>query len=188
MRDAELETLREEMERANLPLKSTATNLVFYRGTPQADIFIVGEAPGKTEDEEGKPFLGRAGTILDKALEKAKLQDSIYISNIVCYRPPQNRAPRVKEMEAHGVYLLRQIKIVQPKVVIPLGNTATKYLVSWLKDIKKSEVKPITQLRGKPLETTPILLPTFHPAATLYDNSKRPVFYEDIERAKHLLK
>lgn len=183
----DVDVLFEEMEKVSLPLKDSATNLVSYRGTSKSSIVFIGEAPGKNEDEQGLPFVGRSGSLLDEAISESGLK-SFYITNIVKYRPPKNRNPYVKEMRSHGEWLWKELDILNPKFVVPLGNTATKFLVSSFEEVSLSSVDGISELRGKVITAENFsIFPTFHPAATMYDREKRPVFFEDISRLSDLL-
>jgi DNA polymerase len=143
------------------PLSETRTTVVFGAGSPDADVMFVGEAPGFHEDQQGVPFVGAAGKLLGRLLGEIGLtRDEVYIANVLKCRPPGNRDPRPEEIEECKGYLRRQIELVDPKVVITLGNFATKLLL-------KRDVG-ITKLRG---QTFPWwnrqLVPTFHPAAAL---------------------
>lgn len=183
-KDEQLDALEEEVAQAELPLEADAKNLVFGRGSGDADIFIIGEAPGADEDEQGLPFVGRSGKVLSEALKTAGLNEErdVYIANIVKYRPPNNRDPYVAEVKAHTPWLLKQIAIVSPEVLVPLGNTATKFFLGNTYD-------SLGSVRGKMHEagieqvSVPVF-PTYHPAATLYNRSLRPVFVEDLEELK----
>src|SRR3989344_2923175 len=126
-----LEKLSKEVAQADLPLKETATTLVFGKGNPNTSILFIGEAPGKNEDLQGLPFVGAAGKLLDTMLKTIGLTiDDIYIANILKYRPPNNREPSKEEIIAHTPYLIEQIKIIQPKIIVTLGNYATKFVLS----------------------------------------------------------
>lgn len=144
-------------------LSATRTNVVFGTGDPDADLMLVGEAPGKNEDLEGEPFVGRAGQLLDSLLDEIGLgRDDVYIANVIKCRPPGNRDPLPAEIDACKGYLREQIRLVRPRVVVTLGNFATKLLLN-------TDVG-ITRLRGHRhdqwwLGST--LIPTFHPAAAL---------------------
>lgn len=137
------------------------TNVVFGAGAPDADVLIVGEAPGQQEDQTGIPFIGRSGQLLTRLLGEIELQrDDIYIANVVKCRPPGNRDPRPDEITACKGYLKRQIEIIDPKVVITLGNFSTKLLLQ--------TTTGITRMRGRAYEWWGrFLVPTFHPAAAL---------------------
>jgi DNA polymerase len=137
------------------------TNVVFGAGSPTADVLIVGEAPGQQEDEQGVPFVGRSGQLLHKLLSEIELErDDVYITNVVKCRPPGNRDPRPDEIDACKGYLKRQIEIIDPTVVITLGNFSTKLLLA--------TTTGITRMRGRAYEWWGrFLVPTFHPAAAL---------------------
>lgn len=142
-------------------LSETRTTVVFGAGSPEADVFVVGEAPGQKEDEDGVPFVGRSGQLLDSLLGEIGLsRDDIYISNVVKCRPPRNRDPRTDEIDTCKGYLRRQIELIDPKVVITLGNFSTKLLLR--------TTIGITRMRGVAYEWWGrYLVPTFHPAAAL---------------------
>lgn len=137
------------------------TNVVFGAGSPNADVLIVGEGPGQQEDEQGLPFVGRSGQLLNKLLGEIGLErDDVYIANVVKCRPPGNRDPRPDEIDACKGYLKRQIELIDPKVVITLGNFSTKLLLR--------TTTGITRMRGTAYEWWGrYLVPTFHPAAAL---------------------
>src|SRR5262249_35724723 len=123
-------------------LAKTATNLVIGDGNPDADIVFIGEAPGKNEDEQGLPFVGAAGKFLNEMLASAGLQrKDVYITNIVKYRPPNNRDPEPDEKEAFWPYLLRQLKVIEPKLVVTLGRHSMEYFLPSQK---------ISQIHGQP--------------------------------------
>jgi len=165
------------------PLKDAATNLVFGKGNPDAKILFIGEAPGEKEDLQGEPFVGAAGKQLDTLLHGIDLCiDDVYIANILKYRPPNNRNPSMDEIKNHTPYLVEQIKIIRPKVIITLGNFSTKFVIAGFNPDKMKEVQGITQLRGKPNKIeidgiSFIVIPVYHPAAILY----RPGWRVDLE-------
>lgn len=142
-------------------LSETRTQVVFGAGPPDAEVFVVGEAPGQKEDEDGIPFVGRSGKLLDQLLGEISLsRDDIYISNVVKCRPPGNRDPRSEEIDTCKGYLRRQIELIDPKVVVTLGNFSTKLLLP--------TDTGITKMRGTAYEWWGRhLVPTFHPAAAL---------------------
>jgi len=137
------------------------TNVVFGAGSHDADVLIVGEGPGQKEDELGLPFVGRSGQLLDKLLGEIDLaREDVYIANVVKCRPPRNRDPRPDEIDACKGYLRRQIELIDPKVVLTLGNFSMKLLLS--------RSTGITRMRGRAYEWWGrFLIPTFHPAAAL---------------------
>jgi DNA polymerase len=161
-------------------LSKERTNVVYGEGPVSADILLVGEAPGKKEDETGRPFVGRAGTLLDKTLEKAGIiRESVYITNIVKCRPPENRTPRKKEVETCiSLYFFNQIEIIDPVVVIMLGNTPLKTLVG---------ETGITDAHGCVYEKDRLYLATFHPAGVLYRRSLLDSFEKDLKKALEIV-
>lgn len=182
MKGDRLAELEERLSETSLLLEDGA-NLVLGRGSPDADVFIVGEAPGEKEDEQGEPFVGRSGQVLSDVLSDVGLDedDDVYIGNVVKYRPPENRDPYVDEIQEHGPYLLEQISVVDPEVIVPLGNTAAEFFFD------ESEVfSGISRERGKPFtiaidEKEFVVFPSYHPAATLYDRSLRSELVADFE-------
>ena len=157
------------------------TNAVPGEGNPQARLFLVGEGPGATEDAQGRPFVGQAGNLLNGILEAIEVpRDSVYITNIVKCRPPQNRKPLPDEIAACIPYLHRQIEIVQPKVILALGSTAAEAMLG----VRRS----LAELRGKVHTYNGIpLVVTYHPAALLRNpNWKKPT-WDDVRIARQLL-
>jgi uracil-DNA glycosylase len=157
------------------------TNAVPGEGNPQARLFLVGEGPGATEDAQGRPFVGQAGNLLNGILDAIEVpRDSVYITNIVKCRPPQNRKPLPDEIAACIPYLHRQIEIVQPKVLLALGSTAAEAMLG----VRKS----LGELRGKVHTYNGIpLVVTYHPAALLRNpNWKKPT-WDDVRIARQLL-
>jgi len=142
------------------------TQVVFGAGSANADVLIVGEAPGQQEDEQGIPFVGRSGQLLVKLLGEIDLQrEDVYIANVAKCRPPGNRDPRPDEIDACKGYLKRQIELIDPTVVITLGNFSTKLLLR--------TTTGITRMRGRAYEWWGrFLVPTFHPAAALRGGEK----------------
>jgi len=142
----------------NLPLRGA--NLVFGEGDANAEVCFIGEAPGFYEDREGRPFVGRAGKLLDKIIEDAGWKrEKVYITNIVKRRPPENRDPLPDELAAYSPYLSRQIEIIDPKIVVPLGRFAMNYFLPTAK-ISNDQGKLFWW--GKK-----IIIPMYHPAAAL---------------------
>lgn len=170
---AELEALNKECHRCHL--REGCNQAVFADGDPEADIMMVGEGPGQMEDEIGRPFVGKAGQLLDKILEAVEFERSkIYITNVVKCRPPGNRLPNPDEIAVCRGFLEAQIRMVKPKLLVCLGALATQNLVD-------SRAK-ITLVRGKWFIRQGIMImPTYHPAALLRNQSlKRPV-WEDFK-------
>jgi uracil-DNA glycosylase len=157
------------------------TNAVPGEGNPNARLFLVGEGPGATEDAQGRPFVGQAGTLLNGILEAIEVpRDSVYITNIVKCRPPQNRKPLPDEIAACIPYLHRQLEIIRPKVILALGSTAAEAMLG----VRKS----LGELRGKVHTYNGIpLIVTYHPAALLRNpNWKKPT-WDDVRIARQLL-
>ncbi len=170
------------------------TNIVIGRGNENADILFVGEAPGKNEDLQGLPFVGRAGKNLDGLLNNVGLGiDEIYIANILKCRPPENRDPLPEEIRAHTPWLLEQIKKIKPKVICSLGNYATKFFLSE-GDVDKMKNQPgITSVHGKVqfVEINGVkikLIPLFHPAAIIYKRDLLPLWEEDMKIVQNEIK
>jgi len=157
-------------------LAEQATNLVMGDGNIDADIVFIGEAPGKNEDEQGLPFVGAAGKFLNEMLAQAGMTKAdVYITNIVKYRPPNNRDPLPEEKKAFWPYLLKQLQIIEPKVVITLGRHSMEY---FLPDMK------ISQIHGQPKriafgDKKLVIIPLYHPAAALYNGSMRQTLIDD---------
>ncbi len=164
-------------------LAEQATQLVMGDGRADADIVFIGEAPGKNEDLQGKPFVGAAGTFLDEMLAAAQLRrQDIYITNIVKYRPPNNRDPLPEEKRAFWPYLMRQLQIIQPKVVITLGRHSG---MAFIPDLA------ISRDHGNPRwaqfnELKFLVIPLYHPAAALYNGALRQTLIDDFVRAAQL--
>lgn len=143
---------------------------------------IIGEAPGKNEDLQGKPFVGAAGKFLDELLEVAGLKrEDVFIANVLKCRPPSNRNPKPEEIEACATFLRQQTQTISPDVIVTLGNFATQFIL-------RTGVG-ITHLRGTVQRAGRFLvLPVFHPAAAIYDRSKRDVLLSDFERVGSLVR
>lgn len=160
-------------------LRAQATQLVMGGGNPDADIVLIGEAPGKNEDELGLPFVGAAGKFLNEMLAAADMsRDDIYITNIVKYRPPGNRDPLPEEKKAFWPYLLQQIEIIQPHVVVTLGRHSMEYFLPG---------QLISKIHGEPQriridDNTLAIVPLYHPAAALYNGSLRQTLIDDFIR------
>ncbi len=176
------------------PLKASATNLVFGRGNPNARIFIIGEAPGKKEDEQGLPFVGSAGKKLNILLQNIELSlDDVYIANILKYRPPKNRNPTIDEITRHTPYLLEQIRIIKPNIILPLGNFATKFVLSEFTVSNMKNILGISQIHGQAFTVTIdsrdiTVIPLYHPAALLYKPSLQEEMNKDLLQVKKNLK
>ncbi len=173
---AELEELAQSCR--NCALRSGCSRVVFGEGDPAAAVMFIGEGPGETEDQLGRPFVGRAGQLLDKILVASGFRrDEVYISNVVKCRPPGNRQPAADEATACLPWLEAQIKLIAPRFLVALGASAAQTLL----DPKLR----ITAARGKWHDRNGIrCLPTFHPAALLRDMSKKRPVWEDMKKLR----
>lgn len=162
-------------------LAESATQLVFGDGNPEADLVFIGEAPGKNEDQQGKPFVGAAGRFLNEMLEMIGLErKDVYITNIVKYRPPNNRDPLPDEKTAFMPYLESQLEVIEPKLTITLGRHS---LNCFLPDLR------IGQVHGQPKRFHGrVYLPLFHPAAALYNGGMRQTLIDDFALIPAILK
>lgn len=165
-------------------LRKGATQLVFADGNPQAEVVFIGEAPGKNEDEQGLPFVGAAGKFLDEMLKSIDMKrEDIYITNIVKYRPPGNRDPEPDEKKAFWPYLVRQLDVIKPKLVVTLGRHSMEYFLPNQK---------ISQCHGEPKRITfgerkQVIMPLFHPAAALYNGNMKQTLIDDFSRIPTIL-
>ncbi|WP_214647026.1 uracil-DNA glycosylase [Parvibacter caecicola] len=177
-----LEEIRTSVESCRrCPLCEGRTHIVFGEGNPEARVMIVGEAPGKNEDLQGRPFVGAAGKYLDELLAMAELaREDVFIANVLKCRPPGNRDPRPEEIEACTPYLREQTRTISPNFIVTLGNFSTKFIL-------KTDVG-ITRLHGKLAQAGKFqVFPVYHPAAALYDRSKRTALEEDFATLGRLL-
>ena len=183
----ELENLREKIDKIkNCKLKEFASNLVFSDGNPNAKIMIIGEGPGANEDKEGFPFVGRAGQLLDKMLHAINLsRKNVYITNVVNYRPPENRKPTEKEVDRYLPYLKKHIEIIGPKIILLLGSTAMNAI------LRNADV--ISKMRGKwyeieinNLKVNSIV--SFHPAYLLRQPDQKKFSWIDLKMIREKLK
>ena len=163
----------------NCDLKRLAKNIVFSDGNPKSKIMLVGEAPGANEDQEGLPFVGRAGQLLDKMLSAIDLdREKVYISNIINYRPPENRRPTEDEIKRYLPFILRHIEIIKPKILVLLGSTAMNALIG--KEIV------ISKMRGKWIEKqfgtckTSVII-TFHPSFLMRQPAQKKMAWIDLK-------
>jgi len=170
-------------------LYKTRNKPVVGDGSEDADIMFIGEAPGYNEDMQGIPFVGKAGRILDELLDSVELKrEEIYIANILKCRPEENRNPSKDEIENCSVYLNKQIEIIQPKIIVPLGNFACKFI------FEKFGLKydNISKIHGKAYKIKTIfeeiiILPMFHPAVATYNPNTKHILIEDFKNIKKLL-
>ena len=163
----------------NCELKKSATNIVFADGNPKAKIMLIGEGPGSNEDQEGLPFVGRAGALLDKMLASIDLdRKKVYITNVVNYRPPKNRRPTEEEIDKYLPYLKKHIEIINPKILVLLGSTALNALIG-------NEVV-ISKVRGQWIEKqfgeckTSVIV-TFHPAFLMRQPAQKKMAWADLK-------
>lgn len=182
----ELKKIEEDiLNNLECSLKDNAKNLVFGKGNINADILFIGEAPGAKEDEQGIPFVGRAGKDLDKFLHQIELSlDDVYITNILKYRPPKNRDPTKEEIITHTPYLVEQIKVINPKIIATLGNFSTKFVLSGFNQKNMKKIGGISELHGKEFEveldfTKFKVIPIYHPSAMVYRPKLREEFEND---------
>ncbi len=182
---ASLDALRQALlAQENSPLRATATQLVFGHGDSHASLMLVGEAPGVEEDQQGLPFVGQSGQLLTRILQSIGLmRDNVYITNVVPWRPPANRAPSTDEIAFYLPYLIRHVMLVSPRVLVLLGGSAIKAVLN--------ESKSVTQLRGKkidcPVAPSIVCVPTYHPAYLLRSPGQKAQVWRDFLRIQSVL-
>jgi len=178
-----LQELRDSISKIkNCELKKISTNIVFSDGNPNANIMIIGEGPGANEDLEGIPFIGRTGELLDKMLSSIDLdRNNVYISNVVNYRPPDNRDPTKEEIIRYIPYLVRHIEIINPQILILLGSTALKAIIG--------DDDIISNIRGKWIQkkigicNTSVIV-SFHPAFLMRQPNQKKMSWIDLKMIK----
>ena len=182
-----LQKLREKIKDIkNCKLKENASNIVFSDGNPNSKIMIIGEGPGANEDKEGFPFVGRAGQLLDKMLNAINLsRDNVYITNVVNYRPPENRKPTDEEVKRYLPFLKKHIEIIRPKIILLLGSTAMNAILS--------NTDVISKMRGKwyEIEINDLKLysiVSFHPAYLLRQPDQKKLSWIDLKMIRDRLK
>lgn len=178
-----LDVLRAQVEACKLcPLSEGRTNTVFGTGNPHARVLIIGEAPGKNEDLQGEPFVGAAGKYLNELLGYAGIErEDVFIANVLKCRPPGNRNPLPAEIETCTPYLREQTRTIDPAFIVTLGNFATKFVL-------KTD-RGITGLHGKLFQAGKFkVFPVFHPAAAIYDRTKRADLEDDFVTLGRLLR
>ena len=175
-----LERLRKSInEIKNCSLKNNATNMVFSDGNPKSKIMLLGEAPGFNEDQESLPFVGRAGALLDKMLASINLdRKNVYISNIINYRPPENRRPTDEEIKRYLPFVEKHIEIINPKILVLLGSTAMNALIGSGEVISKVRGNWIEKKFGK-CKTSIIV--TFHPAFLMRQPAQKKMAWIDLK-------
>jgi uracil-DNA glycosylase family 4 len=162
-------------------LRSGNSPVVFGEGNPQAKLMLVGEAPGEQEARMQRPFVGPAGILLDKILKASHIcREEVYLTNVVKCRPPANRTPTEEDADLCFVYLVRQIEMIQPDLIVCLGALATRYLVQ--REATVSAVRGNTFIKGGIK-----IIPTYHPAALLYDENKKKPVWRDFIKIKNIL-
>ncbi len=191
-KQAELDKIKQAILDANVTpeLSTQALNLVMGDGNPNADIVFIGEAPGKNEDEQGLPFVGAAGKFLNEMLAAAGLDRSdVFITNIVKYRPPNNRDPLPEEKQAFWPYLARQLEIIDPKAIVTLGRHSMEFFLS---DARISQIhghavrKKVKYHDGKKHDW--LIVPLYHPAAALYNGGLRQTLIDDFLKVPEFIK
>jgi uracil-DNA glycosylase family 4 len=178
-----LEQIKADIVKNNIcpDLAKSAKNLVMGDGNANAEIVFIGEAPGKNEDEQGLPFVGAAGRFLNEMLASIGLERSdIYITNIVKYRPPNNRDPAPEEKAAFLPFLKEQIEVIKPKLIVTLGRHSMEVLLP--------DTLRISQCHGQPKRYNgQVYMPLFHPAAALYNGGMRETLMEDFAKIPRIL-
>ena len=167
-------------ENCTCELRKTASRAVFGDGNAESKIVFIGEAPGKKEDEGGRPFIGAAGKFLAEMLENIKTKrDDIYITNIVKYRPPDNRDPLPEEKEACNEWLINELKIISPKLIIFLGRHS---MTRFFPTEKISDIHGKLLIKNTPEFGKQAFFPLYHPAAALYNGSMRETLIKDFKK------
>jgi uracil-DNA glycosylase len=173
-------------EHCTCALKKTATQPVFGDGNAKASVVFIGEAPGKNEDLHGKPFVGAAGKFLAEMLESIGMKrEDIYITNIVKYRPPNNRDPLPEEKLACNEWLINELKIINPKLIVFLGRHS---MTRFFPTEKISDIHGKLLIKKTPELGTQAFLPLYHPAAALYNGGMRETLIKDFKKIPHALK
>lgn len=184
-KQAELDKLQREILEKNIcpELAAGATNLVMGGGNLDAEMVFIGEAPGKKEDETGLPFVGAAGKFLNEMLAQAGLErGDVYITNIVKYRPPNNRDPLPEEKKAFWPYLLKQLEIIDPKVIVTLGRHSGVYFLPDLAISRDHGHSRRVRYQDKEF----LVVPLYHPAAALYNGGLRQTLIDDFMKITEL--
>ena len=170
-------------------LWKTRTHLVIGEGSLNAKFFFIGEAPGFNEDKQGRPFVGRAGKILDDLIESVGLKrNEVYIANILKCRPQNNRNPLASEIQACSAFLKKQLQLIDPLVIIPMGSFATKYVFNTF----NIPFTKISELHGKMYSTktlysTRTILPMYHPAVATYNPNNKTILLQDMKKVQPFL-
>jgi len=178
-----LDVLNKEWGRKKMSLGQMATNAVPGEGNPNAEVLFIGEAPGKAEDEQGKPFVGAAGKFLTELIKSIGwTREDVFIANLIKHRPPDNRDPMPQELAEYTPWLDKQIEIIEPKLIVTLGRYSMAYLLG--------EGLTISQVHGQPKRNShnQVVIPMYHPAAALYRGDLRPVLKADWQKIIKVLK
>ncbi len=185
----EFEKLKSKVENCKrCELHKSRTKVVFGSGNPNSKIMFVGEAPGRNEDLQGKPFVGRAGEFLNELLRSVGLErEEIFITNILKCRPPNNRDPLEDEIKACSPYLEKQLEIIKPKVIVTLGNYATRFFMKKF----SLPIEPISKIHGRKFRIKNLfydltIIPMYHPAAALYNPQLKEILMEDFKVLKDI--
>lgn len=179
----QLDELNKEWIAKELPLKAVATQAVPGEGNPEAEILLVGEGPGKDEDEQGRPFVGAAGKFLTELIGSIGLKrEDVFIANMVKHRPPGNRDPLPDELAAYAPWLDEQVRIIKPKLIVTLGRYSMAHFLGETLSISKIHGQAKRNAKGQ------VIMPMYHPAAALYRGDLRPVLLADFKRIPKVLK
>lgn len=180
----ELTKLKKEMEKTELPLREGATQLVFGDGSAEAEIFFLGEGPGYWEDVKGLPFVGNAGALLNQMLAVVEIKrEEVFISNVVHYRPPQNRDPSAEEMAAFEPFVDRMIEIIEPKLIVTLGRFSMAKFLPGMKIGAVHGKVQVVDFKGK----KKVVVPMYHPAAALRSGEVMRQFRDDFRKIPEIL-
>lgn len=167
-----------------LPLQEGATNLVFGAGNPAAEVMFIGEGPGYWEDQKGKPFVGNSGKFLDQLLHSIKLpREAVFITNVINYRPPENRDPSPEEMAAFKLYIDKMIDIIKPKIIVTLGRFS---MAKFIPGVRISDVhgkEKVIDWKGRKI----VIIPMYHPAAGLRSGEVKRRTIEDFNKIPDIL-
>lgn len=177
--------------KSTCPLKATATQPVPGEGSADAEIFFIGEAPGRNEDEQGRPFIGAAGKVLEGLLASIGLtREDVFITSIEKFRPPKNREPRHEEIMACFPALQKQIEIISPKLIVTLGRHSLRRMLEWEEGKEMKAPPSMEKLRGKIIEGNSgrRYYPIHHPAAVLYNPKLRATLEEDFKMILEYIK
>lgn len=181
-KQSQLDTLAQKIisDKVCEELARTATQLVFGEGNPDSPIMFIGEAPGKEEDKQGRPFVGAAGKFLTQMIDSiGYAREDVYITNIVKYRPPNNRDPQPSEVTAFWPYLKKQISVIKPKLIVPLGRYSLNVFLPELS---------ISAAHGKAMRKGGLVfMPQYHPAVALYNGGMRNTLLEDFAKIPKVL-